>query len=184
LAARNLIYTGCPAAALKLALHKAQAKDRLRECGIPTPDYQVLSNDNLYTFKLKFPCIVKPLGEDASHGITTSSVVHNALELSRQLARVSTGYNGDVLVEEFVTGREFNATVLDDGVLPISEIIYTLPANMPWLLTYDAKWQPGVAITAIPMRCARLQSARLSGARQPVWRWRLIRPSVARDMPE
>jgi len=139
---RHLLYTGCPGEALSLALHKVRAKVRLQQCGIATPDFQLLSPDTLRLFRLSYPCIVKPLGEDASHGITAESVVSNQCALEKQVARVSLGYGGTALVEEFAGGREFNATVLGERVLPVSEIGYALPPGMPRLLTYDAKWQP------------------------------------------
>jgi len=140
-AQRGLLYTGCPSEALRLALNKVRAKVRLQECGIATPDFQLLSPRTLHLFRLTYPCIVKPLGEDASHGITAESVVSNLEALEKQVARVSAGYGGTALVEEFAGGREFNATVLGESVLPASEIVYSLPPGMPRLLTYEAKWQ-------------------------------------------
>ena len=47
-------------------------------------------------------------------------------------------------MEEYIDGREFNATVLGNtelDVLPVSEIAYSLPAGMPRILTYAAKWE-------------------------------------------
>ena len=141
-ARRGLPYTGCPATSLKLALDKVKAKERLRECGIATPNFQLLSPHSLHLFRLGYPAIVKPAGEDASHGITAESVVTGFEALANQVARVSATYGGSALVEEFAGGREFNATVLGEGVLPVSEIAYSLPPEMPRLLTYEAKWQP------------------------------------------
>jgi D-alanine-D-alanine ligase len=138
----GLPYTGCPSEAIRLALHKVRAKIRLQECGIATPDFQLLSPHMLHLFRLGYPCIVKPLGEDASHGINAESVVYNPETLEKQVARVSAGYGGTALVEEFAGGHEFSATVLGCSVLPVSEIAYSLPPGMPHLLTYDAKWQP------------------------------------------
>jgi D-alanine-D-alanine ligase len=53
---------------------------------------------------------------------------------------------GEALVEEFVGGREFNATVMGNTTytaLPPSEIVFTLPEGMPKLLTFAAKWEVG-----------------------------------------
>jgi D-alanine-D-alanine ligase len=141
----GLAYTGCPPPALSLALDKSKAKDILRAAGIKTPNFQVLTPDTLCIFSLTYPCIIKPCGEDASHGLTEESVVNDADHLVRQVARVSGLFGGRALVEEFVDGREFNVTVLGSDnpvVLPISEIVYTLPPGMPELLTFSAKWEP------------------------------------------
>jgi len=138
-------YTGCPPSALALALDKAKAKDLLKGAGIKTPNFQVLTPVTLSMFDLNYPCIVKPLGEDASHGLTAESVVSDAVQLSEQVTRISELFGGKALVEEFVDGREFNVTVMgvdNPFALPISEITYSLPLGIPNILTFAAKWEP------------------------------------------
>jgi D-alanine-D-alanine ligase len=138
-------HTGCPAAALALALDKAKSKQVMRAAGIGTPDFQLLTPGTLPHFNLRYPCMVKPGNEDASHGLSPDSVVGDSAALERQVARVCRLYGGEALVEEFIDGREFNVTVLGDGkgtVLPVSEIAYSLPKGLPKILTFAAKWQP------------------------------------------
>jgi D-alanine-D-alanine ligase len=145
LAGMGIPFTGCPGSALALALDKARTKELLQNSGICTPRYQLLSPDTLNIFHLTYPCIVKPLGEDASHGISEDSVVTDSVSLKKQVTRVSHLYRGMALVEEFVGGREFNVTVMGNRELtslPISEIAYSLPPGMPKILTYSAKWEP------------------------------------------
>ena len=145
LAELGLPYTGCPGYALALALDKIRTKVLLEAAAIATPGYQLLSPQTLSTFHLGFPCIVKPCGEDASHGLSENSVVCDAVSLERQVAWVTELFGGKALVEEFMDGREFNATVLgirELMVLPISEIAYSLPPGMPRILTFAAKWEP------------------------------------------
>jgi len=137
--------TGCPASALKLGLDKAKMKVILKAAGIKTPDFQLLNPETLNWFRLGYPCIVKPRCEDASHGLSPGSVVNDSASLERQIGLVSNWYGGGVLVEEFIDGREFNATILDDSeysILPVSEIVYSLPSGMPRILTFAAKWEP------------------------------------------
>lgn len=140
----GLTYTGCSAAALALGLDKAKTKDLMRAHGISTPKYQLLTPETVSQFQLSFPCIVKPAGQDASHGLSADSVVTDQASLERQVTGVSRAFGGDALVEEFVDGREFNVTVMGNdevAVLPISEIVYSLPPGMPRVLTYAAKWE-------------------------------------------
>jgi D-alanine-D-alanine ligase len=137
-------FTGCPATALRLALDKAKVKVLLKAAGIPTPDFQLLNPQIMPMFQLGYPCIVKPRSEDASHGINEASVVSDSTSLLSQVKLVSGAY-GNALVEEFINGREFNATVLSnsqDTVLPVSEIVYSLPPEKPRILTFAAKWEP------------------------------------------
>jgi D-alanine-D-alanine ligase len=145
LAELELIYTGCPAIALSLGLDKAKTKACLEAIGIDTPRYQLLGPKTLSMFHLSYPCIVKPCAEDGSSGITEESVVHDFASLEKQVTTVSNLFGKEVLVEEFVDGREFNITVLganEPRALPPSEIVYSLPSGVPRVLSYSAKWDP------------------------------------------
>jgi D-alanine-D-alanine ligase len=137
-------YTGCPGPALELGLNKPKAKVTLETAGIRTPKFQILNPDNISTFHLDYPCIVKPFSEDASHGLSEHSVVYDFAALERQVREVSRVFGGGALVEEFLDGREFNITIMGNyrlTVPAISEIVYTLPPDKPRVLTFDAKWR-------------------------------------------
>jgi D-alanine-D-alanine ligase len=140
----GIAYTGCKPEVLRLSLDKAGVKVILKAAGIPTADFQLLNPETLNTFRLGYPCIVKPRNEDASHGISAKSLVQNLSALKRQVKVVSEAYGGSALVEQFMSGREFNASVMGNNkltVLPVSEIVYTLPPGIPRLLTFAAKWE-------------------------------------------
>ncbi len=146
LAELRIPYTGCQPPILKLALDKAAVKAVMKQAGIPTPEFQLLSPDNIDAFRLDFPCIVKPRAEDASHGITANSLVKDFAALERQVKVITESYHSGALVEHFLSGREFNATVMGNTecvVLPVSEIVYSLAPDIPRILTFEAKWEPG-----------------------------------------
>jgi D-alanine-D-alanine ligase len=137
-------FTGCPPEALKLGLDKALTKKLLKQAGIPTPDFQILSPQTVKEFRLDFPCIIKPVADDASHGLSEDSVVHDIEKLKKQVEKICSLFGGKALVEEFADGREFNTTVIGFRrlIIPaISEIVYTLPPDKPRLLTFESKWQ-------------------------------------------
>lgn len=137
-------FTGCPPSALALALDKLKTKSILESSCIGTPRHQLLNPRNLSGFHLAYPCIVKPCSEDASHGLGEESVVRDFASLRNQVQKVSQLFGGAALVEEFIDGREFNATVIGNDipeVLAISEIVYSLPSSMPRLLTFASKWE-------------------------------------------
>jgi D-alanine-D-alanine ligase len=139
-------FTGCPAPVLRLALDKAETKLTLKAVRIKTPDFQLLNTETMSTFQLGYPCIVKPCCGDASSGLSADSVVHDFSALERQVSRICHSFGGDALVAKFLPGREFNATVMGNyelTVLPVSEILYSLPPGMPEILTFDAKWEDG-----------------------------------------
>lgn len=138
-------FTGCQGTVIRLALDKSKVKAVLKAAAIPTPDFQLLTPDTLDAFQVGYPCIVKPFGEDASHGLTGDSVVSNFASLEKQVKAVSESYGGRALVEKFLEGREFSATVMGKSqysVLPVSEMVYTLPPGMARILTFEAKWEP------------------------------------------
>jgi D-alanine-D-alanine ligase len=137
-------FTGCPGPVLGLALDKAKTKLILEAAGIKTPDFQLLNPKTLHMFRMDYPCIVKPRCDDASNGLSAESVVHDSSALERQVGVMSHYYGGDAIVEKFINGREFNATAMGNSeftVLPVSEIVYSLPPGMPEVLTFDAKWE-------------------------------------------
>jgi len=136
-------FTGCPTTALGLCLDKAKVKVLLQAAGILTPDFQLLNPETLHMFQLDYPCIVKPRSEDASHGVSETSIVRDSTSLLSQIKLVSGNY-GNSLVEKFIDGHEFNATVMGNSqctVLPVSEIAYSLPPEIPEILTFAAKWE-------------------------------------------
>ena len=139
----GLHFTGNSSQVLELTLDKVRTKEVLKKHGIVTPDYQMLTPQNLSEFRLAFPCIAKPRDMDASHGLLPESVVHNRQQLEKQVRRISSEFRGCALVEEFIDGREFNASVIGNKgleLIEISEILYSLLPELPRILTFDSKW--------------------------------------------
>jgi D-alanine-D-alanine ligase len=143
MAAMGKPFTGSLAPTLALALDKVKTKELLIAAGVNTPRFQVLRPDNVSQFDLKYPCIVKPAAEDASHGVNQDSVVNNMAALTVQVEKICLHYGGRALVEEFLDGRELSSTIMGIRkpiVLQISEIIFSLPPGLPKMLTFGAKW--------------------------------------------
>jgi D-alanine-D-alanine ligase len=137
-------FTGNFAHCLGNCLDKGRAKDILRAHGINTPAFTTLSYPKKIAekeFKLHYPVILKLLKEDASIGISEFSVVDNYKNLIKQIAFLQRTYKQDILIEEFIDGRELNVAILGNSALPISEIEFkTLPSGLPKIVTYDGKW--------------------------------------------
>lgn len=142
----GVAYTGAPPSALDRCLNKSVARLVLREAGVPVPAGRVLERGGEPLEDLCFPVIVKPVAQDASHGIDESSVVADAGAARARAAILRERYGAGALVEEYIEGRELNASVLatPDGprVLPVAEIDYSkFPGGRPKILTYAAKWE-------------------------------------------
>jgi D-alanine-D-alanine ligase len=122
----DIPYTGSNTLALALALNKALTKKILKAENIPTPPFQILvkGNEKLDP-ALRFPLILKPNCEGSAKGINKSNVVHSPKELFSKAHEIISLYKQEVLVEEFIEGREFTVGILENGkidVLPILEI--------------------------------------------------------------
>lgn len=135
-------YTGCKPWAVSVAHRKHVANTLLSRNGVSIPRFQ-LAAGNKVPPDLTLPVIVKPAAEDASVGIDSTSVCTTKRALKKRLAEMSEQWE-EVLVQEYVAGREFNVGFIGDTVLPIAELCFD---NMPegsWpILTYAAKWDVG-----------------------------------------
>jgi D-alanine-D-alanine ligase len=107
--------------------------------GLPVPRWAVPGRgDEAADFLL--PAIVKPAAEDASIGIEQSSVVATPEALQRRIGQMQQRH-GEVVVQEYVSGREFNVGFVGDEPLPISEIDFTEMPSGAWpIVSFAAKW--------------------------------------------
>lgn len=122
----DIPYTGSNTFSLALALHKALTKKILMAENIPTPSFQVFTKGSeSLNPKLKFPLIVKPNREGSAKGINAANVVTDKSDLFNRIKEVQGLYKQEVLVEEFIEGRELTVGILENGkatILPILEI--------------------------------------------------------------
>ncbi len=140
-------YTGNIPSTLGNCLNKNRTKEILYSNGIKTPRAITLTQKSKFTKKdinLNFPLILKLVDEDASIGISENSVINNYRELRKHFTFLTETYKKNLIVEEYILGRELNCAVLGNEPLPISEIDFTgLPENLPKIVTYDGKWMEG-----------------------------------------
>jgi D-alanine--D-alanine ligase len=122
-------YTGSNTLSLALALNKALTKKILKAEHIPTPAFQVFkTGKETLAPELKFPLIVKPNLEGSAKGINISNVVHSQGSLFEKIHEIIDVYKQEVLVEEFINGKELTVGILENGkttILPILEIDFS-----------------------------------------------------------
>ena len=138
----NIPYTGCRPWPVTVCHRKHVANTIMARNGVPIPRF-ALAPGNKLPPDLTLPVIVKPAAEDASLGIDSGSVCTTKKALKKRLAEMSEQWE-DVVVQEYVAGREFNVGFVGQQMLPIAELCFD---NMPegsWpILTYSAKWDTG-----------------------------------------
>lgn len=129
----DIPYTGSGTFSLALALNKALTKKILIAENIPTPNFQLFSRgDEELGTDLKFPLIVKPNCEGSAKGINSSNVVHAEADLFSKVREIIKSYKQEVLVEEFIEGKELTVGILENGkttILPILEIDFSTCKN-------------------------------------------------------
>jgi len=107
-------YTGCNPRGLLLSRDKALCKQVFAFHRIPTPQFMVFRRGRRLQLprKLRFPLFVKSTTDDASLGIAQASVVEDAAHLRERIEFVFEQHKSDVLVEEFIEGRELYVGML------------------------------------------------------------------------
>lgn len=154
-------FTGNNALTLGLARNKILAKQLFLAAGIPTPRWTACHRmPDAVPDGLQFPLIVKPSCEDASLGISKDAVVRDLPALRRKVQALLEKYpDNPALVEEFISGREFNVALLPDGssvaTLPPSELDFSaVPPGQDRITSYEAKWlEDHPLYLATPSRC-------------------------------
>lgn len=113
---RGIPYTGEGIAESELAIDKIAAKRRFVERGVPTPAFEVLRNGANPTMEL--PLVVKVPKEGSSVGVY---IIKEAAELEQALSEARNSTD-ELLIEQFVSGRELTVGIIGDQALPIIEI--------------------------------------------------------------
>jgi D-alanine-D-alanine ligase len=144
-------YTGVNARGMMLSRDKALSKQILTYHRIPTPRFAVFPQGKKVrrSKRLAFPLLVKSVVEDASLGISQSSVVHDDEALAKQVEHVHQEVGTDALVEQYIEGRELYVGVLGNHqlqVLPVWEMLFEkMPDDMLPIATakvkFDTKYQ-------------------------------------------
>lgn len=109
-------YTFSDPMVLSLTLHKAMTKRVVRDLGLNTPDFFVISKiDELIDKNYPYPLFAKPLSEGTGKGIDKMSKVDNFSQLYCTVKGLLEKFNQPVLVEEYLPGREFTVGVVGTG---------------------------------------------------------------------
>jgi D-alanine-D-alanine ligase len=116
-------YTGSGVMASALAMDKWRTKLVWLASGIPTPRYRVVNARTDWmrvVAELGLPLIVKPAREGSTIGISkVTTVDHDELSLAYEAAAK---HDPLVLVEQFVTGKELTASIVNRRALPLIRI--------------------------------------------------------------
>lgn len=168
LEALHLSFTGAPADAMMLTSNKIMAKALLRAVGLPTPDWigpypetvSPLQKTAVPQQVRDHSWIIKSVWEHASIGLDEDGILSDvsARGIWIEMAKRAANLGGACFGEIFITGREFNLSLLDGPhgpeVLPPAEIRFEgYGPEKPRIVGYRAKWDPNAYEYTHTPRC-------------------------------
>jgi len=137
-------YTGSGHLASALAMDKDLSKHLFRAAGVPTADWLMApATAEQVEATLGFPVIVKPSKQGSTVGL---SIVRTRAELQPAVDEAFV-HDDEVMIEQFIAGRELTVGVLGDETLPVGEIIAKHE-----IYDYECKYTPGMAVEEFPAR--------------------------------
>ncbi len=151
LARQGIPFTGSDSRASKKAMDKVASDRAFRKAGLTVPSSSVLEKSQVVPKKLNFPLVVKPVRGGSSIGI---SIARTKRQLPGAIRRAFRE-DRQVLLQQFVTGRELTCSVLEKHgrpfVLTPTEII---PKSAEFF-DYKAKYQEGGSCEITPPRISK-----------------------------
>ena len=114
--ARGIPYTGEGVRGSELAIDKIASKKRFVERGVPTAKSETIRGGARPTLPL--PLVIKAPKEGSSVGVF---IVKTQAELDDALAQ-AWKFGDELLVEEFIAGKELTVGIVGDLALPVIEI--------------------------------------------------------------
>jgi len=142
-------YTGSGARASKLGMDKAKSAVVFRKAGLRTPRFVQMNKD--FVFNFGYPVVVKPNDRGSSVGI---SVVDGFHDLTHALA-LATQISKDILVQEFIPGREMTCGVLEIEGNPITLTPTEIIPRSAKFFDYESKYVAGASREITPPKVSR-----------------------------
>ena len=138
----GLKYTGSGYLGSALAMHKGLTKSVLIQSNVLTPRGAIFTSEAEAASWDVFPCVVKPCSGGSSVGIT---IVEDREDFRQSVKEAFSYGETEIVVEQYVKGREFSVGVVGGKALPPIEII-----PKTGFYDYKTKYQAGAADEKCP----------------------------------
>ena len=131
----NMPYTGAGIESSRVAFDKVASKEVFVANNVPTPASEIIDcSAGVNLPKMALPYVVKPPREGSSVGVHIVETEDEALTAIEDAAK----YGDEVLIEQFVKGKELTVGVINDEVLPVVHIaprsgFYDMNNKYPWM---------------------------------------------------
>ncbi|NLL73259.1 MAG: D-alanine--D-alanine ligase, partial [Clostridiales bacterium] len=135
-------YTGTDSASSAVAMDKAISKELFAYYDIPSPKGIYVRKGEAYSWDL-YPCVVKVNNGGSSVGV----YMVNSPNDMKPAMNSAFSYGDEVVIEQYIKGREFSVGVIEGKALPVIEI-----APLVGFYDYKNKYQAGSAIETCPAK--------------------------------
>jgi len=144
----NVPYNGSGVLASSLGMEKSITKQLAKSYDILTPDWKKFSSvdDSKKYIPDTFPVVVKPSADGSTLGL---SIVKNQYELTAAV-KLADQYDGNIMIEKYIDGRELTVTIIGQRVFPIVEII---PKHK--FYDYECKYEKGMSDYICPSKLSQ-----------------------------
>lgn len=144
-------YTGSGVLASRLAMDKIASRKILAGEGLRVPKYKTVDKISYNTDwkignNLCLPLVIKPATHGSSIGL---SIIDKEEDLKKGVV-LAFRFDENIIIEEYIKGRELTVGILDDEALPVIEII---PKRA--FFDFQAKYQPGLTDYIVPAQLDR-----------------------------
>ncbi len=154
-------YTCTDHVSSAICMDKAITKDIFRAYNIPTPASIYFTKEAPVTEPMSLPCVVKACCGGSSIGV---SIVSTEEEYAAALEDAFS-YDAQVVVEQYIKGREFSVGVIAGKALPIIEI-----APVTGFYDYKNKYQAGSAVETCPAELSEEITAKMQKCAEDVFK--------------
>lgn len=139
----GITYTGTDFSSSAICMDKGISKDLFACYDIPTPAGKRIKRGEDTSWDAGFPCVVKACCGGSSVGV---SIAQREEDFKAALEEAFL-YDNEVIIEQYVKGREFSVGLLDGKALPVIEI-----APLQGFYDYKNKYQAGCTIETCPAK--------------------------------
>jgi D-alanine-D-alanine ligase len=154
-------YTGTDFVSSAMAMDKGITKDMFKAHNIPTPTGIRLKKGETEAEKVPYPCIVKACCGGSSVGVYVARNDEEYVKAKEDAFQ----FDNEVVIEQYITGREFSVGVMDGKALPVIEI-----APKQGFYDYKNKYQAGSTVETCPADLAADKTAEMQEIAERVFK--------------
>ena len=147
-------YTGTDYLSSAICMDKGLTKDMFALFGVPTPAGVKLKKNQVDTREVPLPCVVKACCGGSSVGVAMADTPDEYEEAKKEAFL----YDEEVVIEQYIKGREFSVGVMDGKALPVIEI-----APLQGFYDYKNKYQAGSAVETCPAVLSEEKTKEMQG---------------------